>query len=937
MAEHEIPKAYDPSAIERHWAEAWVRERLFTPEVAATHRPPDKGTYSLCIPPPNVTGSLHMGHMLEHTQIDVLMRWRRMQGYRVLWLPGTDHASIAVHVLMERDLAKEGVTRQQLGRDEFLRRAWKWKAESGDTIKNQMIRLGTSVDWGRECFTMDVPRYRAVLEAFLRLYHEGLIYRGRYLISWCPNDQTALSDLEVVHEERDAQLYYLKYPVVGTQQHVVVATTRPETMLGDTAVAVHPEDERYRALIGKKVLLPLMNREISIVADEFVDREFGTGAVKVTPAHDANDFELARRHGLPEVNVMDDAARINANGGAYAGLDRFEARKRVVADLKKQGLLEKVEAYRHALGTCQRCKTPVEPRVSVQWFCRMKELAGPAIEVVRSGRIRVLPENNVKVYLNWMENIRDWCISRQLWWGHRIPVWHCTCGGMMPARDSRVEVVDGHPQAASPPEKCEKCGSTALTQDADVLDTWFSSGLWPLSTLGWPDETPDLRDFYPTTLMVNGFDILFFWDARMIMAGLKFMRREKIEDRIPFRTLYIHALVRDPEGQKMSKTRGNVVDPLELIEEYGTDATRFTLAVMAAPGTDIALSPDRLRSYRAFANKIWNAARFIAMNRQRAEQSGVLPPDFVTALLRQGPPEQRRLLAPAWVDAWLASRLHRLSQLVDRALEEFRFHEAAHELYHFFWHEFCDWYLEWIKPAIAASPDGKLVSATPDEQRAAWQALFTHFEWALRLLHPFMPFLTEELWRRQFDAERSLALQHFPAGDPAAFNDAIEKEMELVQEGISALREIRAGMKIDPRKHIPGELSSTDPIILTLFRARREPILRLANLSQLDLSAGTLSSEGGVVRHTPRFDARIPYTQTDLAAEIKRLRKEKEKLEKDLDGMRARLADQEFRRKAPDQVVRGMEQRQSEFNVQYEKVTRLLSDLENRYNGGAPA
>jgi valyl-tRNA synthetase len=509
---------------------------------------------------------------------------------------------------------------------------------------------------------------------------------------------------------------------------------------------------------------------------------------------------------------------------------------------------------------------------------------------------------------------------------------------MTPARDSQVAVVEGRPQAASPPDKCEKCGSAALAQDPDVLDTWFSSALWPFSTFGWPDDTTDLRDFYPTTLMINGFDILFFWDARMIMSGLKFMPRERVEERIPFRTLYIHALVRDPEGQKMSKTRGNVVDPLELIEEYGTDATRFTLAIMAAPGTDIALSPDRLRSYRAFANKIWNAARFIALNRQRAEQSGVLPADFVAGLLAQGPPDARRLAAPAWVDAWLSSRLHRLSRLVSQALEEFRFHEAAHELYHFFWHEFCDWYLEWIKPVIAPPADGKS-AATPDpaERDAAWQALFTHFEWALRLLHPFMPFLTEELWRRQFDPERSLALQPFPPGDPAGFNDAIEKEMELVQEAITALREIRAGMKIDPRKPIPGELGSTEGSVLELFRARREAILRLANLSQLDLSAGTLAAEGGGLRHAPRFDARIPYSQSDLAAEIKRLRKEKEKLEKDLGAMRARLADEEFRRKAPDEVVRGMEQRQSEFNLQYEKVTRLLSDLENRYNGGAPA
>ncbi|MBI2957119.1 MAG: valine--tRNA ligase [Acidobacteria bacterium] len=938
MTGQDIPKAYSPGAIERRWAEWWVNERLFTPEVAARHRPPDRGTFSLAIPPPNVTGSLHMGHMLEHTQIDILMRWRRMQGYRVLWLPGTDHASIAVHVLLERELAAQGLTRQQLGREEFLRRAWQWKAESGDTIKQQMIRLGASVDWGRECFTMDSDRYRAVLEAFIRLYDEKLIYRGRYLINWCPRCLTALSDLEVVHEERDAKLYFLRYPVLGTDRHLTVATTRPETMLGDTAVAVHPADDRYRQFVGRKALLPLMKREIPILADEIVDREFGTGAVKVTPAHDPNDFELARRHHLPEVDVMDDAARMNQNAGPYAGLDRYEARQRVVADLEKQGLLEKVEPYRHALGTCQRCKTPVEPRVSVQWFCRMKELAAPAIDVVRRGLIRVLPENNVKVYLNWMENIRDWCISRQLWWGHRIPVWHCACGGMTRVRDSRVAVVNGHPQPASPPEKCEQCGNSALTQDPDVLDTWFSSALWPFSTLGWPDDTPDLRDFYPTTLMINGFDILFFWDARMIMAGLKFMPREKLEERIPFKTLYIHALVRDPEGRKMSKTRGNVVDPLDLIEEYGTDACRFTLALMAAPGTDIALSPDRLRSYRAFANKIWNAARFIALNLQRAEQNGTLPADFAARLLRQGPPENRTFdPPPAWVDRWLASRLHRLSLTVGEALDNFRFHEAAHELYHFFWHEFCDWYLEWVKPVIAADP-AKRDAPAPDGQRAAWSYLLTHFEWALRLLHPFMPFITEELWRRLYDAEHSLALQHLPRGDARRFDSRAEEEMALVQEAIVALRNIRAEMRLDARRRVPGELATHEPAVFDLLEAHRQSILRLANLSELRLSRDSLAAEGGVLRHAARFDARIPFSEADLAAELKRLRKEREKLEKELSGMRTRLADRDFRAKAPEDVVRGLEQRQAEYNTQYEKVTRLLETLENRLSsGGAPA
>jgi valyl-tRNA synthetase len=927
VKQRDIPKAYEPGSIEPRWARVWVEEKLFTPEVAARHRVPDKGAYSLAIPPPNVTGSLHMGHMLEHTQIDILMRWRRMQGYRVLWLPGTDHAGIATQVIVERQLAEEGKTKQQLGRDAFERRVWKWKAESGDTIKKQMVRLGTSCDWTRERFTLDPPLYRAVLEAFLRLYHEGLIYRGRYMVNWCPRCHTALSDLEVEHSERDTKLYHIRYPIPGSDDSVVVATTRPETMLGDTAVAVHPDDDRYQHLVGRKALLPLMNREIPVIADNYVDPAFGTGIVKITPGHDPNDFEVGRRHNLQEIDVLDHEARVNENGGPYQGLERFEARKRVLADLEQQGLLVKTEPYRHAVGVCQRCKTLLEPKISTQWFCKMKPLAEPAIDAVRQGQIKITPGNWEKVYLDWMERIHDWCVSRQLWWGHRIPIWHCQdCRAMTPARDSQVEMVDARPQPASAPEKCAECGSAKLQQDPDVLDTWFSSALWPFSTLGWPDQTDDLRDFYPTTLMINGFDILFFWDARMIMTGLKFIPSRKMEERIPFRTLYIHALVRDAERQKMSKTRGNVLNPLEVTEEYGTDATRFTLAIMAAPGTDIALSPDRLRSYRAFANKIWNAARFIALNRQRAEAEGILSEGFVSEMLAQGPPETRNAAATSWVDAWLASRLHRVSRTINQALEGFRYHEAAHEVYHFFWHEFCDWYLEWVKPVIAANNKNANPSAL--EQQAAWRQLLTHFEWALRLLHPFMPFITEELWRDLYDADHSLAVQDYTQGNAEAVDEKTEQEMEMVQEAITALRNIRAEMRIDARRHVPGELSSPDQAVLGLFRTHRETILRLANLSTLDLAAGTLPATGGVLRHTARFDARIAYTEADVAAELKRLRKEKEKLEKELNGMRARLADQQFRERAPEKVVRGLEQRQAEFTSKHEKVTKLLSSLE---------
>ncbi|MCH8947467.1 MAG: valine--tRNA ligase [Acidobacteria bacterium] len=927
MAQRDIPKAYEPGAIEPRWAQQWVERKLYTPEVAAQQRAPDKSSFSLAIPPPNVTGSLHMGHMLEHTQIDILMRWRRMQGHRVLWLPGMDHAGIATQVVVERELAKQGLDRQQIGREEFERRVWEWKAHSGGTIKNQMVRLGASCDWTRERFTLEPALYRAVLEAFLRLYHEKLIYRGRYMINWCPRCLTALSDLEVEHQERDAKLYTIRYPLVGAEHSLSVATTRPETLLGDTAVAVHPEDERYRKFVGQKVLLPLMKREIPVLADEYVDREFGTGVVKITPGHDPNDFEVGRRHGLAEIEVMDDAARMNQNAGAYQGLDRFQARKRVLADLESQGLLEKVEPYRHAVGLCQRCKTLVEPRVSLQWFCKMKPLAEPAIQAVRDGLIKIVPENWEKVYLDWMERIHDWCISRQLWWGHRIPIWHCgDCGALTPARDSQVEVVNDRPQAASPPSECSQCGSGKLTQDADVLDTWFSSALWPFSTLGWPDQTPDLEAFYPTTLMINGFDILFFWDARMIMTGLHFLPQPKTEQRIPFHTLYIHALVRDADRQKMSKTRGNVVNPLEITERYGTDAVRFTLAIMAAPGTDISLSEDRLKSYRAFANKIWNAARFIFMNLDKAEEaSGESAEQILSGKFPLEPTNGERSwpTEPDLADRWICTRVMEVARTVEEALAGFRFHEASHQLYHFFWHDFCDWYIEWVKP--------RLFSEAGQPNRIAFRNLLCVFEESLRLLHPFMPFITEELWQQLPHKYESIALAPFPqAGKVPDQWEKAAQEMALVQEGIVALRNIRAEMKIDARRRVPGELAATEESVIELFRSQQEVIVRLASLTELKLSPDSLPAEGGVLRHAARFDARVPFSPDDLAVEVKRLQREKEKLGRQLESARTKLANQQFLRKAPQEVVRGLEQRQAEYDTQYQKVSSLLSTLEHR-------
>ena len=920
----EIPKAYEPQEIEQRWARAWVAQELFRAEQS-----PEGPVFSIVIPPPNVTGSIHIGHMLEHTQIDILVRWHRMRGYRTLWLPGTDHAGIATQVVVERELAKQKLSRRQLGREEFERRVWEWKAQSGGTIQKQMVRLGASCDWTRERFTLDPPLYRAVVEAFLRLYREGLIYRGRYMVNWCPRCMTALSDLETVHQERQGQLWCIRYPVIGTNESVVVATTRPETMLGDTGVAVHPEDERYAHLLGKTIRLPLMNREIPVVADTFVDREFGTGVVKVTPAHDPNDFEMGKRHNLPEVDILTDDGHLSAAAGKYAGLERFEARKKVLEDLQAEGLLERIVNHTHAIGTCDRCKTIVEPRVSTQWFCKMTPLAEPAIQVVRDALILIVPENQKKIYLDLMANIRDWCISRQLWWGHRIPIWHCAdCGGMTPARDSRVEVVHGRAQIASVPEGCAACGSKNIRQDPDVLDTWFSSALWPFSTLGWPDETEDLRRFYPTSLLISGYDILFFWDARMIMMGLHLMSRAKLEERIPFRALYLHSLVRDPEGLKMSKTRGNVIDPLEVIEKHGTDALRFTLAVMAAPGTDIALSEERILSYRAFANKIWNASRFLFVNLDKFEAAaGVKLEELAAPEVRQGAPYPNVSALPL-EDRWIFSRLARVTEEINEALRDFRFHEASHVVYHFFWGEFCDWYIEWVKPRLASGDRNQAVRA--------WRNLFSVFEAALRLLHPFMPFLTEELWHRlpQRAGAKSIALEPFPKSRPDWMNEEAERQIALLQEIIVAARNIRAEVKLDPKRKVAADFSAADAAVRALVEANREPILRLAMLSDLQRVDGHLDPAAGPVRSTAAFDLRMRFEKAvDGRAEVARLRKEMDRMAKDIESKRSRLADETFRSRAPEEIVRGLEATLRERQTEYQKLTEQLAQLEKSLGG----
>ncbi|HXE05779.1 MAG TPA: valine--tRNA ligase, partial [Bryobacteraceae bacterium] len=817
---HDLPKAYDPTAIEDHWAEYWVREKLFdqpTPSAGEKNRGAGGDPFTVLLPPPNVTGRLHMGHMLNQTEIDILTRWRRMTGRRALWIPGTDHAGIATQMMVERQLAEEGKSRQQLGREAFVERVWEWKRHYGGAILEQMKRLGASVDWSREYFTMDEGLSVAVREAFVRLYHQGLIYRGAYIVNWCPRCQTAISDLEVVYEEHKGHLWEIRYPVLDeagndSGEFLTVATTRPETMLGDTAVAIHPDDERYKHLHGKKLRLPLMNREIPIILDEWVSREFGTGAVKVTPAHDPNDFALGERHHLPQISVMDETAHISSAGGKYAGLDRFAARKQIVADLEAQGLLAGIKDHVHNVGHCDRCKTVVEPRLSTQWFIAVNKkvesrgasMAGLAIAAVKQDRdgkkaIRFTPEMYERTYLNWMENIHDWCISRQLWWGHRIPAWHC---------GACHKITVPQPNTKAGPAACAHCGSGEITQETDVLDTWFSSGLLPVSVFGWPEITAETRadfdSFYPTSLLVTGFDILFFWVARMIMLGCWFAGDVPLPDgsprplaeSVPFREVYIHALVRDANREKMSKTKGNVIDPIEIVKKYGTDAVRFTLASMASPGTDIAFNVARTEGYRAFANKIWNAARFIFMNVDRAGEIGIkVDPSVLGSMPTATPndPLEAR---------WIVAELHSTAAKVSESLENCRFDDAANTVYQFFWGSFCDWYIEIVKLRLDFSE-----SAEKAKTKAALTTLVSVFEAALRLLSPFMPFLTEELWHAVYDGDppaKSIALTRFPQAQQNQIDKSVRIEMRDLQLLITELRAIRKDLSIPENETVQG-------------------------------------------------------------------------------------------------------------------------------------
>jgi valyl-tRNA synthetase len=914
---YELPKAYDPSIIEERWAEYWVRERLF--DVATPEGTSDTSKkFTMLLPPPNVTGRLHMGHMLNQTEMDILTRWHRMRGETAVWVPGTDHAGIATQMMVERQLASEGKNRRELGREAFVKRVWEWKCVYGGAILDQMRRLGASVDWSREYFTMDDRLSVAVKECFVRLWEQGLIYRGAYIVNWDPAIQTAVSDLEVEHEERVGKIYHVRYLLVDGTGSIVVATTRPETMLGDVAVAVNPEDDRYKALIGKLVKLPLSGvtggpeREIPILADDWAKPEFGTGAVKVTPAHDPNDFAIGQRHGLPNLSILDETAHVSLPGSPYDGMERYAAREKIVEDLRAQDLLVDVKDHTLSIGLSQRTGVVIEPRLSQQWFIKIQPLADKAIEAVDNGYIRFTPDQYRKTYEEWMKNIHDWCISRQLWWGHRIPAWHCaTCTEITVARET--------------PTACGKCGSSELTQETDVLDTWFSSGLLPFTAFGWPGEpgsnglTQDLATFYPTELLVTGFDILFFWVARMVMLGCHFMldvpmpdgSKRSLKDAVPFREVYIHALVRDADRQKMSKTKGNVIDPIEVVTKYGTDAVRFTLASMASPGTDIAFSESRTEGYRAFANKIWNAARFLFMQIDRAKEAGykvsMLASGTVPELPTETPLETR----------WIFGRLSAVSSEVDKALADYRFDEAAAAVYQFFWGEFCDWYLELVKLRLEFGEGTEKNETTA----LTLASLVASFEAALRLLSPFMPFLTEELWHALYEGNppaKSIALTRYPQATDFAADTASVAAMTTLQELITTVRALRKELSVPEKEAVPIKLHAENRI-LALADANRDILTKMARVSGLEFATQTLS--GSNARATAIFDVAVVYErQLDVVAERERLMKEMAKFEKGLAAAEKQLGNEAFMAKAPAHIVEGLRKQSAETKMLYEKA-----------------
>ena len=867
----ELAKAYNPQEFEDRIYDFWLKGNYFHAEVDK-----DKKPYTIVMPPPNITGQLHMGHALDETLQDILIRYKRMQGYSALWLPGTDHASIATEAKIVEAMAKEGLTKEDLGREKFLERAWDWKKEYGGRICDQLKKLGSSCDWERERFTLDEGCSKAVKEVFVKLYEKGLIYRGERIINWCPHCCTSISDAEVEFSEQEGNFWHIRYPIKDSDEYVEIATTRPETLLGDTAVAVNPNDERYKNIVGKMLILPIVGREIPVVADDYVEMDFGTGCVKITPAHDPNDFEVGLRHNLPVLNVMDDTAHMNENAGKYQGMDRYECRKAIVHDLEEGGFLVKIEPHVHNVGTCYRCKTTVEPKVSKQWFVKMKPLAEPAIECVKDGRTKFIPERFEKIYFHWMENIKDWCISRQLWWGHRIPAWYCAdCGEVIVSREE--------------PHTCPKCGSTKLSQDEDTLDTWFSSALWPFSTLGWPDKTPELEYFYPTNTLVTGYDIIFFWVARMIFSACEQMGCP------PYDTVFIHGIVRDEKGIKMSKSLGNGIDPLKVIEQYGADALRFFLATGNSPGNDMRFSEKRVEASRNFANKLWNASRFVHMNIDDFNVENKLPEKLETE------------------DKWILNEFNKVTKEINENLEKFELGVAVQKLYDFIWDCYCDWYIELAKSRLQS-----------DEQTAqnARQVLVWVLEKTLRLLHPFMPYITEEIWQTLPHEGETIMLSKYPEYDESLDFPQAAKEMESVMDAIKAIRNRRQEMNVPPSRKAKVYIATK---LEDVFANGSKFICKLASASEVEIGE-SFEIEGAVTVVTTDAKIYIPMDElVDKAAETARLKKELAATEKLLAQSEGKLNNQGFISKAPEKVVETVKQQAAR---EREKIAQLKAALE---------
>ncbi len=881
MSLKELPKGYEPQSVEKRWIKYWRENNTFTPDLQSS-----APSFSIVIPPPNVTGTLHMGHALNITLQDILCRYKRQRGFNVLWIPGTDHAGIATQNVVEKALKKENLTREDLGREEFVKRVWKWKEEYGSKILNQIERLGASVDWTRLRFTMDEGLSKAVREVFVRLYEEGLIYKGDYIINWCPRCKTALADLEVEYKETEGKLYYIKYPFVEGDGYLVVATTRPETMLGDTALAVHPDDERYKEYVGKKVRLPLTSRIIPVIEDKRVEKSFGTGCLKVTPAHDPKDFLIGIDHSLDRIKVIDESGKMtDLAGDRYAGLDRFECRKLVVEDLKEQGFLLKEEKYHHNVGHCYRCQTVIEPLVSKQWFVATKDMAKKAKEAVEKKKTQFFPSHWEKIYFDWMDNIRDWCISRQIWWGHRIPAWYC--------ENCKKEFVSREDLKV-----CPDCGSS-LKQDEDVLDTWFSSALWPFSTLGWPEETAELKKFYPTSVLITGFDIIFFWVARMMMMGIHFMKE------VPFRHVYIHALVRDEHGQKMSKSKGNVIDPLEIVDKFGADALRFTLAIFAAMGRDIKLSLKRIEGYRHFMNKIWNAARFTLMNLEED-------------LLEESLPAKPEGLAHKYI----YHALQVLKRDLINALDGYKFNEAAQMLYQFMWHTYCDWYLEMIKLELS--------SKDVDVRKKAMNFLYHSFKEIIILLHPFIPFITQQIWDfLPKIKEKDMSKVLFPEIKEEFLDFDVEKKMKFFQEVVIGIRNIRSEMNIAPSQKLSAIITGPQDKI-AVIEENKDMVIQLARLSEIKIGENIPQPEASASSVVEDCEIFVPLKGVmDFETEIKRLEKQLSKLEKDAEKIKKKLSNENFLTKAPAEVVEKEKNRLEEIEKKMEKIKSLRDKLKS--------